>query len=140
AWVSHNLELALPEVHRHTTEVERSDGSVSSRRIRLYGEVLRDFVEEWGLLARGTDIRVPRRLFTATRAEIAAYLRSVFQADGYISVSRGEGSENARIGFGVISEQWTEDIQLLLNALGIYSRRIRKQEKRPDRHNLHEVQ
>ena len=32
-----------------------------------------------------------------------------------------------------------EDVQLLLNVLGIYSRRTRKHEKRADRHDLHEV-
>ncbi len=45
---------------------------------------LREFVERWELLARGTDIRVPRRLWTASHDEIGAYLRSVFQADGYV--------------------------------------------------------
>src|SRR6266498_1827995 len=138
-WVLHNLEIALPDVHRHVREVKRADGSVSCRRIRLYGEVLRDFVEEWELLARGTEIRVPKRLWTASHDEIAAYLRSVFQADGYISIRRDGGNENARIGFAVISEKWTEDIQLLLNVLGIYSRRTHKHEQRADRHDLHEV-
>ena len=109
------------------------------RRIRLYGEVLRDFVERWGLLARGVDIRVPRRLWTASHDEIGAYLRSVFQADGYVSARRDNGCENARVGFAVIGERWTEDVQLLLDVLGIYSRRIRKTEPRDDRHDLHEV-
>ncbi len=58
------------------------------RRIRLYGEMLREFVERWGLLARGTEMRVPAQLFTASHDEIVAYLRSLFQADGYMSVRR----------------------------------------------------
>ena len=139
-WISHNLDVALPDVHRHVREVRRPDGSVSCRRIRLYGEVLRDFVERWELLARGTEIRVPGRLWTASREEIAGYLRSVFQADGYVTVRRENGYENARIGFAVIGERWTEDLQLLLNVLGIYSRRLRKHEPRDDRHDLHELQ
>ncbi|MEX2210591.1 MAG: LAGLIDADG family homing endonuclease, partial [Gaiellaceae bacterium] len=138
-WVSHNLEIALPEVHRHVREVKREDGSVSCRRIRLYGESLREFVERWELLARGRQIRVPNRLWTAPHDEISAYLRSVFQADGYVTVRRDDGTENGRIGFAVIAERWAEDIQLLLNVLGIYSRRGRKTEQRPDRHDLHEV-
>src|SRR5262249_19350788 len=64
AWVSHNLEIALPDVHRRVREVKREDGSVSCCRVRLYGEVLRDFVEKWELVARAKDIRVPRRLWT----------------------------------------------------------------------------
>jgi ribonucleoside-diphosphate reductase alpha chain len=138
-WIVHNLAIALPDVHRHVRKVVREDGSVSCRRIRLYGKVLREFVERWELLARGTEIRVPTRLWTASHDEIAAYLRSVFQADGYVSVRRENGYENGRIAFAVIGERWAEDVQLLLNVLGIHSRRLRKQESRPDRHDLHEV-
>ena len=119
--------------------VPAQDERLTVRRIRLYGEVLRSFVERWGLLARGTDIRVPRRLFTASRDEVVAYLRSIFQADGYVSVRRDGGCENARIGFAVIGERWTEDVQLLLNTVGIYSRRLHKLERRSDRHDMHEL-
>jgi ribonucleoside-diphosphate reductase alpha chain len=137
-WVIENLDIALPDVHRHIREADTKETRV--QRIRLYGECLREFVESWGLLARGTEIRVPSRLWTATRDEIAAYLRSVFQADGYVSVRRQHGYESGRIAFAVIGERWTEDIQLLLNTLGIYSRRISKSETRPNRHDLHEVE
>jgi ribonucleoside-diphosphate reductase alpha chain len=139
AWIAHNLQLALPDVHRNVSNVVREDGSVACRRIRLYGEVLRPFVERWDLLARGTQIRVPSRLWTASREQISAYLRSVFQADGYVTVRRERGEESGRIGFAVIGERWTEDLQLLLNVLGIYSRRLRKHEPREDRHDLHEL-
>ena len=138
-WILHNLDIALPDVHRHVRDVAREDGSVSCRRVRLYGEELRTFVDAWELLARGTEIRVPSRLWTASHDEIAAYLRSIFQADGYVTVRRDDGEESGRIGFAVIGERWTEDVQLLLNVLGIYSRRLRKAEKREDRHDLHEV-
>jgi ribonucleoside-diphosphate reductase alpha chain len=138
-WIMFNLAVALPGAHTHLREVVRDDGTVSCRRVRLYGEVLRDFVERWDLLARGTKIRVPSRLWTASHDEIAAYLRSVFQADGYASVRRDAGCESGRVGFAVIGERWTEDIQLLLNVLGIYSRRTHKVESRSDRHDLHEV-
>ncbi len=136
-WVMGHLDVAFPHVHRKVREADTQH--VRVRRIRLYGEVLREFVESWGLLARGTDIRVPTRLFTASHDEIVAYLRSLFQADGYVTVQRRNELENARIGFSVISEQWTEDVQLLLGTLGIYSRRTRKAESREDRHDMHEV-
>ncbi len=138
-WVVENLDIAMPEVHRHVTDVESKDESLNVRRIRLYGEPLRDFVERWELLARGTDIRVPSLLWTASHDEVAAYLRSVFQADGYVTVRRERGQESGRIGFAVIGELWTEDIQLLLNTIGIYSRRKRKLEKRTNRHHMHEL-
>jgi ribonucleoside-diphosphate reductase alpha chain len=138
-WVVDNLDIALPDVHRHVRDVVSKDESLQVRRVRLYGEVLREFVERWELLARGCDIRVPTRLWTASHDEITAYLRSVFQADGYVTVRRENGQESGRVGFAVIGERWTEDIQLLLNVIGIYSRRVHKHEPRHDRHDLHEV-
>ena len=138
-WVLDNLHVALPSVHYHVRDVPAQDERLTVRRIRLYGEVLRSFVERWGLLARGTDIRVPGQLFTASHDEVVAYLRSIFQADGYVSVRREDGYENGRVAFAVIGERWTEDVQLLLNTVGIYSRRLRKPERRPDRHDMHEV-
>ena len=47
---------------------------------------------------------------------------------------------SGRVAFAVISERWTEDIQVLLLRLGIYSRRLRKADRRPDRSDLFEVQ
>jgi len=139
-WVTTNLDVVFPDVHRKVREVPTQDPALHYRRIRLYGEALREFVEGWELLARNVDIRVPSRLWTASLDEITAYLLSVFQADGYVSVRRENGNESSRVAFAVIGEKWAEDIQLLLNVVGIYSRRIRKQEKRTDRHDLHEVQ
>ncbi len=137
AWVMENLDVALPDVHRKVRVADTQE--VEVRRIRLYGEVLRDFVERWELAPRGTEIRVPSRLWTATHEEICAYLRSVFQADGYVTVRHENGCENARIGFAVIGERWTEDLQILLSSIGIYSRRTHKREKRGDRHDVHEL-
>jgi ribonucleotide reductase alpha subunit len=136
-WVIQHLDTALPSVHRKVREADTQH--VRVRRIRLYGEPLREFVERWNLLERGTEMCVPERLFTASHDEIVGYLRSLFQADGYVSVRHDSGNENARIGFAVIGERWTEGVQLLLNMLGIYSRRTLKHEKRSDRHDMHEV-
>ncbi|MGI8657840.1 MAG: LAGLIDADG family homing endonuclease, partial [Candidatus Limnocylindria bacterium] len=137
AWVMQNLDVALPLVHFKVRDADTKVAKV--QRIRIYGEVVRDFVERWGLLRRGTDIRVPERLFTASYDEVCTYLRSIFQADGYVTVDRARGQESGRVAFAVIGERWAEDVQLLLNSIGIYSRRSRKQEKRADRHDLHEV-
>ncbi|HVL53731.1 MAG TPA: vitamin B12-dependent ribonucleotide reductase [Vitreimonas sp.] len=136
-WVMENLDVALPHVHAKVRDAATKETRV--QRIRIYGEVVRDFVERWGLLARGTDIRVPERLWTASTDEVSAYLRSIFQADGYVTVRRSSQQEAARIAFAVIGERWAEDVQILLNSIGIYSRRTRKHEKRDDRHDLHEV-
>ena len=136
-WVSRHLDVVFPDLHRKVRDADTQSGRV--QRIRLYGEQLRDFVERWGLRARGLDIRVPAQLWTMSHDEIAAYLQSVFQADGYVAVNRDDAYESARAAVSVIGEQWIEDLQLLLMVLGIYSRRTRKHEPRPDRHDMHEL-
>jgi ribonucleoside-diphosphate reductase alpha chain len=135
-WVQHQLQVVFPEVHQHVRSFDTADQGKVGRRIRLYGEVLRPFVEAWGLTARRHDMRVPARMWTAPNEAVSAYLRSVFQADGYVTVQ----GRSSRVAVGVISERWTEDLQLLLLRLGIYSRRLRKTETRADRSDLHEVQ
>jgi ribonucleotide reductase alpha subunit len=136
-WVMNHLEVVFPDVHGKVGEADTRE--VRVRRICLDGEAVREFVERWGLLARGGDIRVPSQLWTASRDEISAYLQSVFQADGDVSIRREQGYESARAAVAVIGERWTEDLQLLLMVLGIHSRRLRKRDPRPDRHDLHEV-
>jgi ribonucleotide reductase alpha subunit len=135
-WVQQHVQAIFPDVHQHVRTFQTADASLVGRRIRLYGEALRPFVEAWGLLARRHEMRVPSRLWTASNEAVAAYLRSVFQADGYITVQDG----SSRVAVAVIGERWTEDLQVLLLRLGIYSRRLRKAESRADRSDLHEVQ
>jgi ribonucleotide reductase alpha subunit len=135
-WVQQHLSVVLPNVHQKVRTFPTADARLVGRRIRLYGEALRPFVESWDLLARGHELRVPARLWTASNEAVAAYLRSVFQADGYVTVQGG----SSRVALAVISERWTEDLQILLLRLGIYARRLRKREARPDRSDLFEVQ
>jgi ribonucleoside-diphosphate reductase alpha chain len=134
-WVEGHLQAIFPGVHQHVRTFKTVDATLTGRRIRLYGEVLRPFVESWGLLARRHELRVPARLWNASNEAVAAYLRSVFQADGYVTVRGG----SALVAVAVISERWTEDLQVLLLRLGVYSRRLRKAEVRPDRSDLFEV-
>ena len=124
-----NLNVALPHVHLKVRDADTK--TIRVQRIRLYGEALREFVERWGLLRRGTEIRVPSRLWTASYEEICAYLKQHLPGRRLRHrAPRQRHRERARIGFAVIGERWTEDVQLLLNTIGIYSRRTHKHEKR----------
>ncbi len=136
-WVSSHLDVAFPHVSRKVAEASLESTQV--RRISLHGDALRGYAERWGLLACGTEARVPERLYTASHEEITAYLRSVFQAGGYVSLRHSGGYESARVGVATISGRWSEDVQLLLGTLGIYSRRNPRREKRDGRNELFEV-
>ncbi len=132
AWVSAALDAVLPSVHRHERRVETQRADLDCRRTRLYGRVLSDFVTAWDLRARGVDQTVPEQLFTAPLPVVAAYLRSLFQAEGY--VSRRERS--TLLGLDMISEQLVRGVQALLSRFGIFARVGRKAEKRSDRCDL----
>src|SRR5207253_997839 len=81
------------------------------------------------LRARGTEMDVPDHLYTAPLPVVTAYLRSVFQADGYVH-DRGR---SAKVAVDMISEQLIRGMQQLLGRFGIFSRVSFKRDRRPDR-------
>src|SRR5487761_1183768 len=61
AWVTEALSLLFPGVHSHERHVTTQDDRLDCRRTRLYGEVLRDFVDWWDLLTRGTEMTLIKK-------------------------------------------------------------------------------
>ncbi|MEA2827920.1 MAG: ribonucleoside-diphosphate reductase alpha chain [Actinomycetota bacterium] len=129
AWVLDAIDTVFPDVHRHERRVVTVDTSLDCRRTRLDGAPLDDFVERWDLVTRGVDMTVPEHLFTAPLPVVAAYLRSLFQAAGYVSV-RPPG---AVIGLGMISHSLVRGVQSLLLRFGIFSRVRLAADARSDR-------
>jgi ribonucleoside-diphosphate reductase alpha chain len=130
AWVTEALDLLFAGVHRHERRVSTLNERLDCRRTRLYGEALRDFVDRWDLLVRRTEMTVPRQLFTAPLPVVAAYLRSVFQAEGFVSARKS----STVVEVDMISEQLIRGLQQLLLRFGVYSRVGFKQDVRADRH------
>ena len=129
-WVTESLDLLFPGVHRHERTVHTQDESLDCRRTRVYGEVLRDFVSRWDLLARGTEMTIPDRLFTAPLPVVAAYLRSIFQAEGFVAARK----TSTIVEVDMISEHLIKGMHRLLLRFGIYSRVGFKRDARADRH------
>jgi ribonucleoside-diphosphate reductase alpha chain len=128
-WVSWALDEVFPGVHRDERSVVTQDPALDCRRTRLYGEDLRPFVERWGLAARGVDMVLPSRLFEAPLPIVAAYLRSMFQAHGYVS----QRERSSVVGLDMVSEKLVRGLQLLLMRFGIFSRVRRKEDRRDNR-------
>ncbi len=128
-WVHWALDQVFPDVHRKERTVETKDTSIDCRRIRLYGESLRPFIEKWGLHARGVDMRVPSSLFEAPLPVVAAYLRSIFQAEGYVSQKKS----GSTVAVDMVSEELIRGAQRLLMRFGIFSRVRRKNDTRANR-------
>ncbi|HET9080163.1 MAG TPA: vitamin B12-dependent ribonucleotide reductase [Trebonia sp.] len=130
AWVTDVLDEVFPGVHRHERGVETQDTRLDCKRTRLYGEFLREFVERWGLRSRGTDMTVPGTLFTAPIPVVAAYLRSIFQAEGFVSARQS----STAVEVDMISEHLIKGMQQLLLRFGIFARVGFKRDARPGRH------
>ncbi|MFH1199468.1 MAG: LAGLIDADG family homing endonuclease [Candidatus Micrarchaeota archaeon] len=135
AWVQGHLDVVFPHDHRKVREFETKNKELKGRCVRLYGECLRPFVEKYGLLARGLEMRVPTAIWASPRQAVAAYLKSLFQSEGYATIH----GESAQVALAMISRKLVEDAQVLLTRLGIYSRVRQKLEARPDRHNMFEL-
>ncbi len=129
AWVTRALDRVFPTVHRHERKVTTTDPKIDCRRTRLYGKQLQAFVDKWGLMARGLDMEVPTALFTAPLPVVAAYLRSLFQAEGYVSLRE----RSSHVGLAMISPKLVAGIQQLLLRFGIHSRRKFKTDVRENR-------
>lgn len=133
-WIIYHLDQVFPDVHRKIRLTYIKNGTPITR-IRLYGKILESFVLKYDLLKRRTKIKVPDILWKSPSEVITAYLKSVFQCEGYVS-TRGN---SCRLGLATISEQWMQEIQILLFGTGIYSHLRRKKEKRDDREDIFEV-
>jgi len=128
-WVTRALDAVFPDVHRKERSVETQDTTLDCRRTRLYGEALRPFVQRWDLLTRGRDMVVPARLKTAPLPVVAAYLRSLFQAEGYVSARKA----STLVGLDMVSEELVRGVQGLLGRFGIFARVGFKRDERPGR-------
>jgi ribonucleoside-diphosphate reductase alpha chain len=129
-WVTETLNQVFPGVHRHERSVETQDTRLDCRRTRLYGEFLREFVERWDLRKRGTEMTVPSHLFTAPLPVVVAYLKSIFQAEGFVSPRQS----STVVEVDMISKHLIKGMQQLLLRFGIYSRVGFKRDARSNRH------
>jgi ribonucleotide reductase alpha subunit len=129
SWVIEALERIFPTAHRHERLVPTQDEELDCRRNRLYGNHLAQFIEAWGLLTRGSDMVVPERLYTAPLPVVAAYVRSVFQAEGFVSARQ----RSTVVEVAMICEQLIRGLQRLLLRFGIFARVGFKADKRSDR-------
>ncbi len=119
-------------VHVKVRAVESANPDLDIRRIRLYGERLRPFVEKYTLLLRGDELAVPKAIGTIGRPAQAAYLAALFQADGTVRLRRRD-DRAADIVLSTSSAALASGVQALLLNQGIYARVERGVDKRETR-------
>ncbi len=132
AFVKGLVEKIFEGVHYNVRSVETQNSDLDVKRIRLYGEQLRPFVEKYGLLRAGDDHTIPAAVRTAGAQAQAAYLRSLFQTDGTVRL-RHRTTHTADVVLTTVSPSLAQGVQTLLMNLGIYARVQTGVEKRSDR-------
>lgn len=97
------------------------------------------FVEEYELNQYCSQARVPEIIEKSGKAEKAAFLRGLFQADGCVRVRKDEDRNCGDIVLTSISERLLHEVQILLLGLGIYSNITPNSEKRENRHESYQL-
>jgi ribonucleoside-diphosphate reductase alpha chain len=136
-YVTALVDQVFDGIHSHERTADVQDESLDVRRLRLYGESLRPFVEQYGLLDRRLEMQVPVAVKTGGHAVVSAYLRALFQADGCVRVR--EGRDTSDIVFGTISPKLAVGVSQLLHNLGIYNRIQLCEDAREDRQTYYHV-
>ena len=138
AYVMERVNRVFAGIHVKVRAVESDNSDLDIRRIRLYGESLRPFVEKYDLLGRGDDLAVPSVIRTIGRPAQAAYLTALFQAEGTVRLRHREGAE-ADIVLSTTSALLAAGVQSLLLNQGIYARVERGVDKRENRRTPYHV-
>ncbi|MBZ0202268.1 MAG: adenosylcobalamin-dependent ribonucleoside-diphosphate reductase [Ignavibacteria bacterium] len=109
------------------------------RIVKLDSKIVDEFVQEYELDSKSHTAIVPERIFKGTKEEKAAFLKSLFQADGTVRVRKEDGRNSGDVVLTTSSEQLANDVQILLLSLGIYSNVSLCRDKREDRKNTYQV-
>ncbi len=134
-FVLNRVHRVFEGLHYHVRLVETKSPTLDVRRIRLYGEALRPFVEKYELLRGDADLSVPPVVWRAGCQVQRAYLLSLFQTDGTVRL-RSRASRSSRTADVVLtttSVRLALDVQALLLNLGVYVRIERGVETRENR-------
>jgi ribonucleoside-diphosphate reductase alpha chain len=122
----------------HKTVVRKNVDSLY--RIVKYDSKNADpFVEEYQLAQTSLTAFVPDVIMKGSLVEKAAFLRSLFQADGTARLRNEDGRNSGDIVLTTISEELAHGVQVLLLSLGIYSNVSPVNDSRSDRHKSFQV-
>jgi ribonucleoside-diphosphate reductase alpha chain len=121
------------------TTVVRTAISDLYRIVKHDSKKVDPFVEEYGLAQTSLTAFVPDIIMKGSLAEKAAFLRSLFQADGTVRMRTVDGRNSGDIVLTTISEELAHGVQLLLLSMGIYSNVSPVDDSREDRHRSYQV-
>ncbi|HEX8769744.1 MAG TPA: hypothetical protein VF711_03125, partial [Acidimicrobiales bacterium] len=88
-WVLDAVDAVSIPGLRWSEREDKSGVAKDARRIALSAAGLPDFLDRWGLDLPTLDAEVPEQVFAAPTPVVTSYLRSLFQAEGFVSTRPG---------------------------------------------------
>ncbi|HCM27447.1 MAG TPA: adenosylcobalamin-dependent ribonucleoside-diphosphate reductase [Treponema sp.] len=136
--VTERLERVFPGFHYKVRDVTTESSDLDVKRIRLYGEVLRPFVDKYALLHGEAELSLPAAVRTAGGEAQRAWLRALFQADGSVRLRRRE-NQTSDVVLTTVSHGLAANVQTLLLNHGIYARVSAGSDARENRRTPYQV-
>jgi ribonucleoside-diphosphate reductase alpha chain len=137
-YVLERVQRVFPSVHYHVRSVPADNPDLEIKRVRLYGEVLRPFVDKYRLLDGQDERTIPDAVVREGKAAQAAYLRSLFQADGTVRL-RNRRSRTADVELTSTSRNLVKGVQTLLLNQGLYARTQQGVDRRVNRKTAYQL-
>src|SRR5690606_9958205 len=97
------------------------------------------YVSQYELDQHSINAHIPQIILQGSLPEKAAFLRSLFQADGTVRIRTENGRNSGDIVLTTISEALAQEVQMLLLTMGIYSNVSICRDKREDRHPSYQL-
>lgn len=97
------------------------------------------FVDLYELNQTSLSARVPSIIMKGSLEEKAAFLRSLFQADGTVRIRKENGRNSGDVVLTTISEELAHEVQILLLSMGIYSSISIVNDSRENRHKSYQI-
>ncbi|MBI5332142.1 MAG: hypothetical protein HZB65_01070 [Candidatus Aenigmarchaeota archaeon] len=118
SYLSKSLFEIEPEYYKHPDRIPY---------LRIHSKIIGSVAEKFGIPSgkKSHKLRITRELSRLPNNLISAYIKGLFDTDGYVAIQQGKGSDS--IGFNTASKEFAIGLQLLLLRFGIISK-IRKRE------------
>ncbi len=119
--------------------VTRKSVSDLYRIVKYDSKNVDEFVNAYELNQTSLNAKIPTLIMEGSLQEKAAFLKSLFQADGTVRIRKEDGRNSGDVVLTTISEELAHDVQMLLLSIGIYSNVSLVNDSRENRHKSYQV-
>jgi len=131
-------EIFEEDVSYWITDSKTENKELKGKRIHLAGKKIENFVNEYELMNRSSNVNVSKKILQGAPQEKREFLKALFQADGRVRIQT-DNENSADICLATVSDTLAFEVLQLLNSIGIYSRISVNKEKRDNRQDSNQI-